>query len=48
MSIEEGIKFTLKIFREVLEKNFELERFDVGYTTNKDEKLVRLHGDAKR
>src|SRR3989338_2039731 len=45
MSIEEGIKFTLKIFREVLEKNFELERFDVGYTTNKDEKLVRLHGE---
>jgi len=45
MSVEEGIRFVLKIFKEVLGKNFELDRFDVGYITIKDEKLVRLHGD---
>lgn len=45
MSVEEGIKFVLKIFKEILGKNFDLERFDVGYVKVADEKLVRLHGD---
>jgi len=45
MSVEEGIKFVLKIFKDILEKNFELSRFDVGYIKTSDEKLVRLHGD---
>jgi proteasome alpha subunit len=45
MTMEEAIKFALKIFKEILEKNFDLERFDVGYISTKDEKLVRLHGD---
>jgi proteasome alpha subunit len=45
MTIEEGIKFALKIFKDMLEKNFDLQRFDVGYIKTKEEKLVRLHGD---
>lgn len=45
MTVDEGIKFALKIFKQILEKNFDVERFDVGYVTIKDEKLVRLHGD---
>jgi proteasome alpha subunit len=45
MSIEEGIRFCMKIFKEVLGKNFEVERFDVGYINKDDIKLVRLHGD---
>jgi proteasome alpha subunit len=45
MSIDEGIKFALKIFKEILGKNFDLDRFDAGYVTIKDAKLVRLHGD---
>lgn len=45
MGVEDGVKFALKIFKELLEKNFELQRFDVGYIKTKDEKLVRLHGD---
>jgi proteasome alpha subunit len=45
MTIDEGIKFALKIFKDILEKNFEPGRFDVGYVKIKDEKLVRLHGD---
>jgi 20S proteasome alpha/beta subunit len=45
MSIEEAIKFTLKIFKEVLGKNFEVERFEATYIPFKDEKLVRLEGE---
>ncbi|MEK6825221.1 MAG: archaeal proteasome endopeptidase complex subunit alpha [Nanoarchaeota archaeon] len=45
MTIEECIKFSLKIFKELLEKNFDLQRFDVGYVRTADEKLMRLHGD---
>lgn len=45
MSVEEGIKFVLKIFKEILEKNFDLNRFDVGYIKNEEGKLIRLHGD---
>lgn len=49
MSIEDGIKFALKIFKDLLEKNFDLQRFDVGYIKNSEGKLVRLHGeDLKR
>ena len=46
MTIEEGIKFCIKIFKEILGKNFEIDRFDVGYVKTNDEKVVRLHGDS--
>jgi proteasome alpha subunit len=45
MTIEEGIKFALKIFKDMLEKNFDLHRFDVGYVKIKEPKIARLHGD---
>ncbi len=45
MMVEDGIKFTLKIFKDVLGKNFALERFDVGIIKLDKEKLERLHGD---
>jgi len=45
MNIEEGIKFCLKIFKDLLAKNFDLNRFDAAYVKLSDEKLVRLHGD---
>lgn len=45
MTIEDGIKFILKIFKEILQKNFDLNRFDIGYIKVADEKLIRLHGD---
>jgi len=45
MTIDDGIKFALKIFKELLEKNFDLSRFDVGYIKLNEGKLVRLHGD---
>ena len=46
MTIEDGVKFCLKIFKEVLGKNFDVSRFDLGYVKIKEEKLVRMHGDA--
>jgi len=45
MNIDEGIKFALKVFKEMLEKNFDLQRFDVGYIKTDNLKIVRLHGD---
>ena len=45
MTIEEGIRFIMKIFKEILEKNFDVKRFDVGIVSMKDTKLKRLHGD---
>ena len=46
MNIDEGIKFALKIFKEVLEKNFEAGRFEVIYIKKDEKKLVRLQGDS--
>lgn len=45
MTIDEGIKFMLKTFKDILEKNFDVHRFDVGYIKNTDSKLMRLRGD---
>ena len=45
LSIEEGIKLSLKIFKEILGKNFNVERFDVGIISIKDKKLKRLNGE---
>lgn len=46
MNVDEGIKFGFGIFKKILGKNFEIERFDVAYIKNQDPKLVRLHGEA--
>lgn len=48
LTMEEGVKFVLKIFKEILGKNFELSRFDVGMIPTKDAKLIRLHGEDLR
>ena len=42
LSTEEAIKLGLKIFKEVLGKNFDINRFDVAYLLKKDKKLIRL------
>lgn len=49
LTIEQGISFLLGIFKQVMDKNFDINRFDVGYITIKDQKLKRLHGaDLKK
>lgn len=48
ITIDEAIKLSLKIFKEVLGKNFEIDRFDVAFIGNKDKKLKRLKGEQLR
>ncbi len=45
LTIEEAIKISLKIFKEVLGKNFDAERFDVGYIEKSEKKLKRISGE---
>jgi len=41
-TMEEAIKLGLKIFKKILGKNFEPERFDIAYIPIKDKKLKRV------
>lgn len=45
MGIDEGIKFVLKIFKDVLGKNFDLSKFEVGIIRSGKGKLERMFGD---
>lgn len=45
ISLEEAIKLALRIFKEILGKNFDIERFDVAFIDKKDKKLKRLKGE---
>ena len=46
LTIEEGIKFALKIFKEILDKNFDVNRFEVAYVKIDEEKIIRMQGDS--
>lgn len=46
MTIDEGVKFALGIFKKILGKNFEVERFEAAYVKIADAKLVRLNSDT--
>ncbi len=45
MSIDDGLRFIMKIFKDILGKNFEIERFDTAYIKTSEEKLTRLSAD---
>ncbi len=45
MSVEQGISFIMKIFKDVLQKNFDTARFDAGYVKTNEGKLKRLQGE---
>ena len=45
ITIEAGIKLALKIFKELLGKNFDIVRFDVGYIELTEKKLKRIGGE---
>lgn len=45
MKIDDGIKFCLKIFKEILDKNFDLHRFEVSYVKISSGKVERLQGE---
>jgi len=42
---EEAIKLGLDIFKEVLGDKFDVNRFNIGYIKNTEEKLIKLKGD---
>lgn len=46
MNVEEGIRFGLKIFKQVLDKNFDLERFEVAYVKLDEERIKRIQGEG--
>ncbi|PIU76227.1 proteasome subunit alpha [Candidatus Pacearchaeota archaeon CG06_land_8_20_14_3_00_35_12] len=43
MSIEQGMKLALNIFKRVLGKNFDINRFETAYISSKDKKLIRIN-----
>ena len=45
LNTEGGIKLALSIFKEILGKNFELNRFDVAYVPKETKKIQRVYGD---
>jgi len=45
MTIDDGLRFCFKIFKEIFGKNFDLGRFDVAYVKIGVEKLVRMQID---
>ncbi|MEK6855200.1 MAG: archaeal proteasome endopeptidase complex subunit alpha [Nanoarchaeota archaeon] len=48
MNVEEGIRFCIKIFKEILGKNFDLSRFEAAYIKTSDEKIVRVYEENLR
>jgi proteasome alpha subunit len=42
LNISGGIKLALDIFREILGKNFEINRFDIAYVDKNEQKIKRL------
>ena len=46
ISIEDGIRLSMKIFKELLGKNFELRRFDVAYVKSQEMGVVRISEDG--
>lgn len=45
MEIEEALKLGLKIFKKLLGKNFDINRFDVAYIKTKEKSIKRLEGE---
>jgi len=45
ISIDEGIRFSLKIFKDILGKNFDVNRFEVGIIKLSSQKLEKMQGD---
>lgn len=45
MTIKEGIKIALEIFKEIQGDKFKLDRFEVNYITNDKGKVERLKGE---
>jgi len=45
LTIKEGVKLVLEIFKEIQGKDFDIERFELGYIENEEGKLKKLEGE---
>lgn len=45
ITIEQAIKLALSIFKQILENDFDIQRFNIVYIKNTDERLTKLKGD---
>ena len=45
MSINEGIKFIVRIFKEILGKNYDINRLDIGVVPSSTQEFFHIHGD---
>ncbi len=45
LTVEDAIKMGLKIFKKILEKNFDITRFDVAFIKSDDKMIKRLEGE---
>ncbi|MBI2448911.1 archaeal proteasome endopeptidase complex subunit alpha [Candidatus Pacearchaeota archaeon] len=46
MTIDDAVKMSLKIFKELLGKNFDISRFEVGYIKNDEKKITKIYEDS--
>lgn len=46
LTIEQGIKLTLVIFKKILGKNFNIKRFETAYVKKDLKKVERIYGDS--
>jgi len=46
ITVEQGVKLAFEIFRKILGKNFDINRFDVGFISAKEKKIQKLFGEA--
>jgi len=45
LGVGEGIKISLRIFRKILEKNFNIRRFEAAYVKKKEKEFKRISGE---
>jgi len=45
ITMDDGLKFCMKIFKDILGKNFEVSRFEAAYIKTGTEKIERLDGE---
>ncbi|MBI2630063.1 archaeal proteasome endopeptidase complex subunit alpha [Candidatus Pacearchaeota archaeon] len=45
LAIEDAIKLGLKVFKQILGKNFDASRFDVGWIKKEEKKIIKVEGN---
>ena len=45
LTISKGVKIALEMFKEIQGKNFDIDRFELGYIENQEGKLKKLEGE---